>query len=71
MIIISPVYISIHRKEALSADADESGDLCGPGFKGCADQEVRLLSSMECLLIIFSRYTRHSFPPFPVNWAHT
>lgn len=67
-LIILIIILSIHRKEAHSAvlTSDESGVLCGPGFKGCADQQVRLLSSMECLHVVFG-YTRHSLPPFPVS----
>lgn len=64
------IILSIHRKEAHSAvlTSDESGVLCGPGCFNSSDQEVGLLSSVECLHMV-SGYTRHSFPPFPVNWG--
>lgn len=68
--LILIIILSIHRKEAHSAvlTSDESGVLCGPGCFNSSDQEVGLLSSVECLHMV-SGYTRHSFPPFPVNWG--
>lgn len=48
----------MHRKEAGSAvlPSDESSVPCGPGFQGLAEQEVRLLSHMECLHMVPSTH---------------